>query len=260
MPFTLSHAGFVLPLKRKVSPIILCGLMIGSIVPDFAYFVREFAVASFAHTIAGALCISLPVGLMVHFVLRLCFQKIAEALPQPHSSFLISWNIDRPLPRNGLLGVVTAIFLGALFHNFVDSFTHESGAAISIFPALGREAISIGGEPLHVFRILQYAGSILGMVMLVIAYFCGLARYCKVGEIQVWQDKKSWLALFVLTLLTMLLAAVLNAKFLPGSIDVFAFRVFGFKFLITWLPIIGVAFLCFALFRSRFSRSAATRL
>jgi membrane-bound metal-dependent hydrolase YbcI (DUF457 family) len=168
MPFTLSHAGFVLPLKGILSAQVLCGLMIGSIVPDFGYFIRKFGVASFAHSIAGAFCVSLPIGLAVYMLVHRLFVRIADTLPRPHSSFLRSWGIDRRGSKRNLSGIALAILLGAFSHNFVDSFTHEAGAAVVMLPLLGKVAIMLGGEPLHVFRILQYLGSFVGMAMIVV--------------------------------------------------------------------------------------------
>lgn len=249
MPFTISHAGFVLPLKGILSTQFLCGLMIGSIVPDFGYFVREFGVASFAHTVAGAFCVSLPVGLAVYLLLSSFFRRIADALPKPHSSFLRSWGIDRIGTVQNLLGIMVAILLGSFSHNFVDSFTHASGAAVAMFPVLTKDAFYLGGEPFHVFRILQYSGSVLGMAMILAAYWSGLRRYCRAKGCKVWQDSQSWMVLLSLITVTMLFAVALNAKLVPHELDFYAFRVFGFKFLITWLPLAGVAFLCWAIMR-----------
>ena len=223
--------------------------MIGSIVPDFPYFIREFGAASFAHTVAGALCVSVPIGLVLYLTLGLCFRRIAGVLPHPHSSFLLTWGIDRSSLKSNFLAIVIAIFAGALSHNFVDSFTHQSGAAVSLFPVLAKESFSIHGESFHVFRILQYSGSAIGMTMILAAYGFALHRYCRARKSRLWQDFRRWMALLALTGIMALIAAAVNANFIPGRLDLYAFRVFGFKFLITWIPLIGVAFLGYALFR-----------
>jgi len=246
MPFTISHAGFVLPFRRLVPPAVLCGLMIGSIIPDFGYFIREFGVASFAHTVMGALCFSLPAGLAMYLLMRFSIKRIAKVLPIPHSSFLMSWGIDRHIGLQTLLAAAVAIFVGALSHNFVDSFTHQSGAAVSMFPVLRKEVVSFGGDPLHVFRLLQYLGSATGMVIIIGAYWLGLSRYCRATGIRIWQDSRGWLVLIGVTGFTILVAVAMNAEYFPRDLNFYAFRVFGFKFLITWLPVIGLAILCLA--------------
>jgi hypothetical protein len=246
MPFTISHAAFVLPFRRFVPPAVLCGLMIGSIVPDFGYFIRAFGVASFAHTVLGALCFSLPVGWAMYLLMRFSFKRIAKVLPIPHSSFLMSWGIERPIGMRTLFAVAVALFVGALSHNFVDSFTHPSGAAVLMFPVLRKEVFSFGGDPFHVFRLLQYLGSVIGMVSIIGAYWFGLSRHCCATGTRMWQDCRGWLVLIGVTGLTILVAAALNAEYFPRDLNFYAFRVFGFKFLITWLPIIGLAILCLA--------------
>jgi hypothetical protein len=228
----------------------MSGLIIGSVVPDFGYFVREFVVASFAHTVVGTFCISLPTGLAVYLCMRLCFRRIADMMPHPHAGFLLSWGIERPIDRRNLLGIVIAIVVGALSHNFVDSFTHVSGAAVVMFPSLSKEVFSIGHEPLHLFRILQYSGSVLGMAMIFSAYWVGLNQHCRRRACRLWQDSRRWMLLIGLILVTVLCATAWNAEWLPREVDFYAFRVFGFKLLITWLPMIGAAFLCCAMLLS----------
>ena len=246
MPFTISHAGFLLPLKGIIPVHVLCGLMIGSVAPDFGYYAREFGVASYAHTVEGALCVSLP--LAVYLLVRLSFRRIAGTLPKPHSGFLRSWGIDKHGIKKDLIGIMIAIFVGALSHNFVDSFTRESGAAVAVFPALSMQAFVLGEGPLHVFRILQYSGSVLGMAMMLAAYWLRMKRHCRSRGCKVWQDFRSWLVLIGLTTATILVAAALNAELLPRGLDFHEFRVFGFGFLITWMPVVGITFLCYAMF------------
>ena len=218
--------------------------MIGSTVPDFAYFVREFGVASFAHTVLGAICVSLPIGLAVYLLMRRTFGRIARALPAPHSSFLMSWGIDKLGGMRTLLAVMVAIFIGALSHNFIDSFTHQSGVAVSMLPVLNKEVFSVGGDPLHVFRLLQYLGSAIGMAIIIAVYWFRLSQHCRARDTRIWQDSRGWLVLIGVTGVTVLVATALNTKYFPRDLDFYAFRVFGFKFLITWLPIIGLAILC----------------
>ncbi|MEM8954842.1 MAG: DUF4184 family protein [Verrucomicrobiota bacterium] len=246
MPFTIAHAGFVVPLTRVLSPTIVCGLMIGSMVPDFPYFVRAFGLASFAHTLPGAFCVSFPLGLIVFLVVRLCFERISEIFPKPHSSFVSSWDLCGALGRRGLPGVMIAIVLGALVHYFIDSLTHPSGFAVSMIPMLRAEPFSLSGEQLPVYRLLQYFGSALGLAMLVVAYGLGFRRHCHVTDSGPWQDSRRWLFLLFLIGATVVFAAVLNVEFIPREFDFYRWRVFGFQFLITWLPAMGGAFLCAA--------------
>jgi hypothetical protein len=230
---------------------ILCALMIGCVAPDFSYVIREFGVASFAHTFAGALLVSAPLGFVSYLALILCFRRVVAVLPDPHSGFLMTWDIHRGMAGVSLIAVLIAIFSGALSHNCVDSFTHESGIAVTLLPVLATEAFSIRGEPFHVFRVLQYSGSALGMLMIVGAYYFALRSHCLTERVGMWQDSRRWLLLLGLAGLTVLVAAFLNARLLDGELNIYAIRAFGFRFLITWIPLFGLAFLCLTLLRPR---------
>jgi hypothetical protein len=54
MPFTFSHPAIILPLKYfKKKWFSLTGLVIGSMTPDFEYFVRMRIQSNYSHTIEG---------------------------------------------------------------------------------------------------------------------------------------------------------------------------------------------------------------
>lgn len=239
-----------MPFKQLVSPHVLVGLLIGSIVPDFPYFIRAFDCASFAHTVAGALCVCLPIGAVLYVLLRKYLRWMARILPKPHSDFFMNWEINQSDANPHWFIVMVAIFAGALSHNFVDSFTHESGLAVMMFPVLAKEVLFFHGLSLHAYRILQYGGSVLGLAMLARSYWLALSRHCQTTSTKMWQDTRHWLVLIGMICLTGLTAALLNSEFIPTTFDFFALRVFVFKFLITWLPLTGVCFLVLAVLRA----------
>jgi hypothetical protein len=191
------------------------------------------------------------VGLAAYLAVGLGFRRLAEALPDPHASFLATWGIGRPGVTQSLYKVIAAIVAGALSHSFVDSFTHAAGAGVALFPVLGQELFAVAGEPIHVFRILQYSGSVVGMAMILAVYCSALTLYCRASGKSFWQDSQRWRALFLLASVSVLAAVALNTEYFPKGFDLFAFRVFGFKFLITLLPVMAFGFLCFALLRDR---------
>ena len=69
MPFTFSHPAIVLPLtyfpKKWFS---LTGLVIGSLTPDFEYFLRMRIKSNYSHTIDGLFWFDLPLGLLLAFI------------------------------------------------------------------------------------------------------------------------------------------------------------------------------------------------
>ena len=69
MPFTLAHPAIVLPLAAKKLRMSATGLVIGSMVPDFEYFIRMRTESKYSHTLAGLFWFDLPLGLLLCFVI-----------------------------------------------------------------------------------------------------------------------------------------------------------------------------------------------
>src|SRR5689334_20926456 len=69
MPLTFSHPAAILPFnllfKRRLS---ITGLVAGSLVPDFEYFVRIYHQSFYSHTWSGMFYLDLPAGLLLCFL------------------------------------------------------------------------------------------------------------------------------------------------------------------------------------------------
>src|SRR5688572_151694 len=76
MPFTFAHPAIVLPLnylgKRWIS---MTGLVIGSIIPDFEYFLRMKLRSEYSHTLAGIFWFDLPLTIFVAFIFHLIIRN-----------------------------------------------------------------------------------------------------------------------------------------------------------------------------------------
>src|SRR5687768_12786443 len=72
MPFTFSHPALILPLanlpKRWAS---LTGLVIGSLAPDFEYFLRMKVYSVHSHTLPGVFYFNLPLAIILAFAFHL---------------------------------------------------------------------------------------------------------------------------------------------------------------------------------------------
>lgn len=83
MPFTFSHPAIVLPLtylpKKWFS---LTGLIIGSITPDFEYFIRMKVQRDYSHTLSGLFWFNLPLGILLAFIFHgIVRNSLIENLP-----------------------------------------------------------------------------------------------------------------------------------------------------------------------------------
>ena len=80
MPFTLAHAAAALPFRR--SSLIVSALIIGTMAPDFEYFLRLRVDDGFGHTLKGAFLLTLPLALFVLWTSHAFVQRlVADLLP-----------------------------------------------------------------------------------------------------------------------------------------------------------------------------------
>ncbi len=83
MPFTISHADAVLPFARFLGRWrVLSALVIGSMAPDFGFFLPWQLPRFETHSAAALLTFSLPAGLIVYWIFqRLIKTPLRQVLP-----------------------------------------------------------------------------------------------------------------------------------------------------------------------------------
>ena len=139
MPFTFAHLAIILPFiylpKRWFS---LTGLIIGSMTPDFEYFIRMNIQSIYSHTIWGVFWFDLPLGILLCFLFHkvikyALYENLPLFLKSRFSSFA-DFDFSTYFKRNYLI-VILSILIGAFSHILWDSFTHETGFFVDFFPA-----------------------------------------------------------------------------------------------------------------------------
>lgn len=165
MPFTFSHPAIVLPLvflPRKWFS--LTGLIIGSLTPDFEYFIRMKIQSDYSHTVGGLFWFDLPLGLLLAFLFHnLVRNSLFDNSPpflKSRFSLFRQFNWNHYFKKNVLV-VVVSILIGAASHLFWDSFTHPHGYFIERLPALS-QSIQLFGKDIPFFKILQHSSTVLG--------------------------------------------------------------------------------------------------
>jgi hypothetical protein len=167
MPFTASHPAAILPLLRPAARYgVTSALVIGSMVPDFAYFMPWPDTRHASHTLPGLLSFCLPIGLagvvVFEFFLR---RPLTFLLP----GFLRE-RVARPaLPRlwdpRVLAASAAALLAGALTHQVWDSFTHGNGIIVEILPVARERLFTLGGYDVRVYKVFQHASTVLGAAL-----------------------------------------------------------------------------------------------
>ena len=161
MPNPIAHPAASIPFAK--AGMIFSALVIGSISPDFGYFI-PLPTPYFMYTTAGLFLFDVPVGFILlwlfHFLVKWpLLSLLPEGLQRRLFKYAQGFSFG-PLKRFGL--ILLSLLVGSLTHVIWDSFTHEYGWMVEQYAFL---SISIGGKPLY--TILQYLGTILGIGILI---------------------------------------------------------------------------------------------
>lgn len=198
MPFTFSHPAIVLPFL-KTKRLSATGLIIGSMCPDFEYFIRMKVQSNISHTFLGLLLFNLPVGFLVAILFHLIIKRnLIENLPSFLQNRLrtlkdIDW-VD--YLKENLFYVLISILIGALSHIFWDSFTHESGYFVQKTSFLIYKIYNI---PLY--KMIQHFSSLIGMMFICFYMYKLPIR----NEVKTNLNWKYWVSILVFILIIMLI-------------------------------------------------------
>lgn len=67
MPFTTAYIAVILPLKKYCPHVLsISSLAIGSMAPDFEYFIRMTLYGYYGHTLIGIFIFDIPLGLILY--------------------------------------------------------------------------------------------------------------------------------------------------------------------------------------------------
>jgi len=170
MPFTFSHPAIILPLaKASKRWFSLTGLIVGSVIPDFEYFLRMRVLSLYSHTLPGLLWFNIPVGIAIAFIFHgivrnSLINNLPSFLAYRFSSYKgLDWSYY--FKQHNLV-VVISILNGAGSHLAWDSFTHESGTMVETITVLQRTVL-IAGKEVPMFKLLQHGSSLVGALAII---------------------------------------------------------------------------------------------
>jgi hypothetical protein len=172
MPFTPVHALAVLPFKKFLEKkISILAFVIGSMVPDFEFYLRMTLYGVYGHTIVGIFLFDLPVGLLLFFVFKhVIKENLIHHLPEYYwrkfNKYLGHKNQSLDLKYIAL--VTISLFLGILTHFIWDGFTHDEEYYISRYLTVLTHTIKLGNWELAYHNILHILSSLIGMIYLLI--------------------------------------------------------------------------------------------
>lgn len=166
MPFTLAHTAAALPLRR--SRLILSALLVGTMAPDFEYFVRLRPGGGWGHTISGAFGLSLPLGFAVLWLFHTYAKApIVALLPDGVQRRLgPSLQPFRFLGIRRFLLIVLSLLAGIATHLVWDSFTHPHHWVYRHFRLLHWQIMVPGFHLMQIYSFLQIVSSVAGVLIL----------------------------------------------------------------------------------------------
>lgn len=220
MPFTFSHPAVVLPFGIKQTKYIdLTALVIGSMAPDFEYFLHFRPIQIVGHTLYGQFYFSLPIILILAYVYHyLIKEPIITNLPKPYCNryyYLAKkdWKI------NSLFRFIVFCYsalIGAFSHIGWDSFTHETGYFVTKFSALS-SSINIANFNIPIYKILQHGSTLLGFIVIII-YILAIQDkkaldYVKIKNLN---KVKFWAGVFFINIITIVFIFLLLGNFTLG--------------------------------------------
>jgi hypothetical protein len=214
MPFTISHAAAVLPFSRPLARWrLLSAAVIGSMVPDFGWFLPWRPARFETHSLDALLTFCLPVGLASYWLFQfLMLRPIMELLP-PGAYARWHWSEAPADYRSAKQWILAAsgILGGAITHLVWDAFTHEGGRGVRMLPILEEPVATINGHLLTGVNLVQDLNSLLGLIAVALMVAYGL-RPGNAAEAPLTRrlralERYAWIGLYVL------MAAALSGLF-----------------------------------------------
>lgn len=176
MPFTLAHPAVVIFSKNK--NFNLLGLILGSMAPDFIYFLLFNPSSNLGHTILGFVILNLPICFLLNYlILKFIKNPFIINLPSKicnYYTYLIHYDFNFKSTKDIFVFTYSCI-VGMLTHIIWDAFTHKTGYFVVNINLL-KESIHILGYQVPFFKLLQHGSTLLGFFV-ILYYFYTIRRY-----------------------------------------------------------------------------------
>lgn len=163
MPFTFAHPIYIAPAKIiKTQYLSFTGLVLGSMAPDFEYFIALEPYQRIGHTHWGLLLEAIPLSVVMILLLQIVMRPFALHLPSLFDLDARVYGLLRSFDYRRLRSWVVflaSVVIGFYSHIILDAFTHQSGYAVTRLQALQN---LLWGLP--VYKLMQYFLSMFGVM------------------------------------------------------------------------------------------------
>lgn len=219
MPFTFSHPAIVLPFfKIRHASVSMSALIIGTMTPDFEYFIRMKLSGRYSHTLEGMFFFDLPVACSIAIIFHLLVKKpLIDNMPGYFSSRLTDLrNFDFvSYLRQYLFPFLLCLLVGIASHIFWDSFTHANSYFVDHVDFLSTPVFIDGVPQAPLFRYMQHGSTIMGGGFIVVFFH----RQRKIEQ-ENKSSLKFWIILMLIAVATFTLRASLGFEYFGDIVTV----------------------------------------
>lgn len=202
MPLTFAHPAAVLPFSRNSKYVNFLAMVLGSMSPDFEYFLQGKPSGEIGHTFTGFVFFNLPIVIIVYLIYKACihrtlFSHLPSIFQDSYSYKSSSTNFFKVF-----FFLYSALF-GMLTHVVWDSFTHFDGFMVKHLSIL-TSTVPIFNFNIPVFKFLQHGSTIVGIILIIGYMYVRTAK--NMGNVN-WgtKPKQKWMYWGQITLLTTIL-------------------------------------------------------
>lgn len=169
MPLTFAHPAVILPFSRNSKYINFLAMVLGSMSPDFEYFLRGKPYGEIGHTFMGFVVFNLPIVVIVYLI----YSTYVHRTLFNHLPFFLQDTYSHNPNSSKLLKVTVFLYsslFGMLTHVVWDSFTHLDGFMVNKLAILSY-TFHIYSFNIPIFKFLQHGNTIVG-IFAIIVYMC----------------------------------------------------------------------------------------
>ncbi|KEH95512.1 membrane protein [Clostridium botulinum C/D str. BKT12695] len=203
MPFTFAHPAVVIPCKKKFPKYLnLSALVIGSMAPDFEYFLRFMPKGTIGHTLLGSIWFDIPLVIILYLLWEYIIKRpFILSMPQPIDKNL--YHITHRKSKNSTIKkriiFIYSALIGIYSHILWDSFTHKTGFFVMKLSLLSNK-IGILNYKVPIYKFLQHGSTIIGIIYIIV-YLYSLMKYtdCNMKFFNKEDKINYWILVIVIT-------------------------------------------------------------
>lgn len=226
---------------------MLSALVVGSLAPDFRYFLNLAPRSHFGHSFKGIFIVCLPVGLAVLWIFQQIMKlPLISLAPRSHQQRLVL--LAKPFPWGGARRfalIIASLLVGSISHLAWDAFTHDRGLVVRNVPDM-RVPLEEFGTHRPLYNVLQHGSTLLGLALLIFWYWRWFKRTPPQPVpvyLQMSTGIKRWIVGSILAL-SISLAAVYSYFY---SYHLASFGLFVGAFVVTCISLIYISTLGYSL-------------